>query len=179
MLGPRDFSVVPRGVELFFDKMSPLNGGRPRHAAARRARADEVEAPGRAWVQPGLPASSSRRRRTPDGSPALAAAVRVADGLAEARGWSAEVRCRVRKGLGIALASCGEGQDVQWSRVLPLLHAEQVSTRHVAEVLRQAGVLHDDRPPAFDAWLDRKLDGVASGIRHDAERWLRTLKEAC
>ena len=58
-----------------------------------------------------------------------------------------------------------------------LLQAEQVSTRHVTEVLRQAGVLHDDRPPAFDTWLDRKLDGVASGIGHDVERWLRTLKD--
>jgi hypothetical protein len=166
--------------QLFFDKMSPRNGDRPQPAAARRARAD-APAPGRTWVQPRLPgdplAPPSRPRRTPDASPALAAAVRVADGLAEARGWSAEVRRRVRKGLGIALASCGEGQDVQWSRALPLLQAEQVSTRHVAEVLRQAGVLHDDRPPAFDAWVDRKLDGVASGIRHDVDRWLRTLKD--
>src|SRR6266567_704258 len=48
---------------------------------------------------------------------------------------------------------------------------------HVAEVLRQAGMLHDDRRPAFDAWLDRKLDGVSAGIRRDAERWLRTLKD--
>lgn len=38
-------------------------------------------------------------------------------------------------------------------------------------------MLHDDRPPALDAWLDRKLDGVASGIRHDVERWLRALKD--
>ena len=144
--------------QLFFDKMSPRNGDRPQPAAARRARADPP-APGRTWVQPRLPgdplAPPSRPRRPPDASPPLAAAVRVADGLAEARGWSAEVRRRVCKGLGIAFASCGEGQDVQWSRVLPVLQAEQVSTRHVTEVLRQAGVLHDDRPPAFDAWLDR------------------------
>ena len=38
-------------------------------------------------------------------------------------------------------------------------------------------MLHDDRRPAFDAWLDRKLDGVTGGIRRDAERWLRTLKD--
>ncbi len=50
-------------------------------------------------------------------------------------------------------------------------------TCHVAEVLRRTGVLHDDRRPAFDAWLDRKLDGVTGGIRHDVERWLRTLKD--
>jgi hypothetical protein len=84
--------------QLFFDKMSPRNGDRPQPAAARRARADPP-APGRTWVQPGLPGPPSRPRRTPDASPALAAAVRVADGLAEARGWSAEVRRRVRKGV--------------------------------------------------------------------------------
>jgi hypothetical protein len=38
-------------------------------------------------------------------------------------------------------------------------------------------MLDDDRRPAFDAWLDRKLDGVTAGIRRDAERWLRTLKD--
>jgi hypothetical protein len=165
--------------QLFFGKMSPRNGARPQPATARRARAD-APAPARTRVQPGLPGlltPPSHPRRTPDASPALAAAIRVADGLAETRGWSAEIRRRVRKGLGIALAGCGEGQEAQRSRVLPLLQAGQVSTRHVTEVLRQAGMLHDDRPPAFDAWLDRKLGGVASGIRRDAERWLRTLKD--
>ena len=44
-------------------------------------------------------------------------------------------------------------------------------------MLRQIGVLRDDRPPAFDAWLDRKLDGMAGPIRRDAERWLHTLKD--
>ena len=38
-------------------------------------------------------------------------------------------------------------------------------------------MLHDDRRPAFDAWLDRKLDGLTGGTRRDVERWLRTLKD--
>jgi hypothetical protein len=162
--------------QLFFDKMSPRNGARPQPAAARREGTD-TPAPARAWIQPRLPGPPSRPRRTPDASPALAAAVRVAGRLAEARGWSPEVRYRVCKGLETALAGRGEGENVRWSQVQPLLQAGQVPARHVAEVLRQAGMLHDDRPPAFDAWLDRKLDGVASGIRRDAERWLRTLKD--
>jgi hypothetical protein len=162
--------------QLFFDKMSPRNGAGPRPAA--RAGAGKAPRPGRAWVQPDLLARPASPRRMPEASPALAAAVRVAGSLAEARGWSAEIRRRVRKGLGIALAGCGEGEDIQWSRVLPLLRAAgQASPGNVAEVLRQMGVLRDDRPPAFDAWLDRKLDGVAGPIRRDAERWLRTLKD--
>src|SRR5262249_54864167 len=96
--------------QLFFDKISPRNSSRPQPAATWRARTD-APASGRTWVQPRLPgpgAPPSRPRRTPDASPALAAAVRIADGLAEARGWSAEVRRRVRKGLGIALDGCAE-----------------------------------------------------------------------
>jgi len=108
--------------QLFFDKMSPRKGAGPRPAA--RAGAGKAPLPGRAQVQPDLLARPARPRRIPDAaSPALAAAVRVADSLAEARGWSAEIRRRVRKGLGIALAGCGEGEDVQWSRALPLLRA--------------------------------------------------------
>ncbi|HEY0933182.1 MAG TPA: hypothetical protein VGD91_05490, partial [Trebonia sp.] len=34
----------------------------------------------------------------------------------------------------------------------------------------------DDRRPAFENWLDRRLDGLAPGIRTDAEAWLRTLR---
>jgi len=163
--------------QLFFDKMSPRKGAGPRPAA--RADVGKAPLPGRAWVQPDLLARPARPRRLPEASPALAAAVRAADGLAEARGWSAEIRRRVRTGLGIALAGSGEGEDIQWSRALPLLRAAgQASPGNVAEVLRQMGVLRDDRPmSAFGAWLDRKLDGVASGIRRDAERWLRTLKD--
>ena len=113
----------------------------------------------------------------PPASPSLAAAVRVADRLAEARGWSGEIRRRVCQGLAIALDGHHEGQDVAWSRALPSLRARHLCAGHVAEVLRRAGLLDDDRRPAFDAWLDRKLDGVAGGIRRDAERWLRTLKD--
>ena len=113
----------------------------------------------------------------PPASPSLAAAIRVADRLAEARGWSGEIRRRVRQGLAIALDGHREGQDVAWSRALPALRARHLCAGHVAEVLRQAGLLDDDRRPAFDAWLDRKLDGVTAGIRRDAERWLRTLKD--
>ena len=83
----------------------------------------------------------------------------------------------VRQGLSIALDGHPEGQAVAWSRALPALRARHLCAGHVAEALRQAGMLDDDRRPAFDAWLDRKLDGVAAGIRRDAERWLRTLKD--
>ena len=37
-------------------------------------------------------------------------------------------------------------------------------------------MLDDDRRPSFEIWLERKLDGLAPGIRADAEAWLRTLR---
>jgi site-specific recombinase XerD len=165
--------------QLFFDKMSPRAGARPEPRAA----AGKAPRPGWAWVQPDLPAPAAaparpRSRQLAEPlSPSLACALRAADRLAESRGWSSGVRHRVRKGLRTALAGCAEGEAVRWSLALPALRAGRLCARHVAMVLRQEGLLDDDRPPAFDAWLDRKLDGVASGIRRDAERWLRTLKD--
>ena len=157
--------------QLFFDRMAPRTGTAPR-------RPRRVLPLGAAWVQPELPgAAGPPRAGAPPASPSLAAAIRIADCLAEARGWSGEIRRRVRQGLAAALDGYREGQDVAWSRALPALRAPHLYAGHVAEALRQAGLLHDDRRPAFDAWLDRKLDGVTAGIRRDAERWLRTLKD--
>jgi len=103
-------------------------------------------------------------RRPPPASPSLITAI----GLAEAHGWSGEVRRRVCQGLAITLDGHREGEDARWSQMLPPLRAARISAGHVAGVLRQTGVPHDDRRPAFDAWLGRKLDGVTGGIRHDA-----------
>jgi hypothetical protein len=161
--------------QLFFDRIAPRTAAGPASGAARRPR--RALPPEAAWVQLDLLTPHARPGRCPPASPSLTAAIRAADGLAEARGWSGEVRRRVRQGLAIALAGHQEGQDVRWSRVLPPLRAGHLCAGHVAEVLRQVGVLHDDRRPAFDAWLDRKLDGVTGGIRRDVERWLRTLKD--
>jgi hypothetical protein len=157
--------------QLFFDKMAPRTGPGPARAATRRPR--RAVLPGTARAQPELPAPARRR---PAG-PSLTAAIGIADRLAEARGWSGEIRRRTRQGLSAALDGHPEGEAVAWSRALPVLRARHLCAGHVAEVLRQAGMLDDDRRPAFDAWLDRKLGGVAAGIRRDAERWLRTLKD--
>jgi hypothetical protein len=161
--------------QLFFDRMAPRTGAWTAEAVPRRPRrALPSEA---AWIQPGLPSPHARPGRRPPASPSLAAAIRIADRLAETRGWSGEIRRRVRQGLAITLDGHQEGEDAAWSRALPSLRARHLPSGHVAGVLRQAGLLHDDPRPAFDAWLDRKLDGVAGGIRRDAERWLRTLKD--
>jgi hypothetical protein len=161
--------------QLFFDRMAPRTGAGPAQAALPRRR--RALPPETAWAQPSLLTPAARPGRRPPAGPSLAAAVRIADRLAEARGWSGEIRRRTRQGLAAALDGHREGDDVAWSRALPPLLARHLCAGHVAEVLRQAGMLDDDRRPAFDAWLDRKLDGVTAGIRRDTERWLRTLKD--
>ena len=161
--------------QLFFDRMAPRTGAAPAEAAPRRPRG--AVPPQAAWAQPELPSPHARPGRRPPAGPSLAAAIRIADRTAEARGWSGEIRRRVRQGLAIALDGCQDGEDARWPQALPALHAMHLPAGHVAGVLRQAGLLHDDPRPAFDAWLDRKLDGVAAGIRRDAGHWLRTLKD--
>ena len=148
-----------------------------RAGASRAAPPAQGPVPGSRLGSAGTAVAARPPGPAPPASPSLAAAIRIADRLAEARGWSGEIRRRVRQGLAIALDGHPEGQAVAWSRALPALRARHLCAGHVAEALRQAGLLDDDRRPAFDAWLDRKLDGVTAGIRRDAERWLRTLKD--
>ena len=141
-----------------------------RAGASRAAPPAQGTPPASRLGSAGTAVAARPRGPAPPASPSLAAAIRVADRFAEARGWSGEIRRRVRQGLAITLDGCQDGEDARWQQALPQLHAMHLPAGHVAEALRQAGLLHDDRRPAFDAWLDRKLDGVASGIRRDAER---------
>jgi hypothetical protein len=53
------------------------------------------------------------------------------------------------------------------------LRARDIATERVAEVLKEMGVLVDDRRPAFENWLERKLDGLTPGISRDVEAWQR------
>ncbi|MGW7045162.1 hypothetical protein ACWGDT_21120 [Streptomyces avermitilis] len=39
------------------------------------------------------------------------------------------------------------------------------------------GVLADDRRPSCEDWLEKRLDGLAAGIRRETERWNRTLRD--
>jgi hypothetical protein len=115
----------------------------------------------------------NRRRHADLANPALLHARRAAHTLGEARGWSHELVKRVDQGLVVLLSAHSGGDKVRYSELLP-------AVRHrarVAEVLDQVGLLHDDRVPAFETWLQRKLDRIAPAIRRDAENWIRTLHD--
>lgn len=78
---------------------------------------------------------------------------------AEARDWTRRVRF---------------GSSEGW---FPVLRALDIGAERVAEVLEEMGVLVDDRRPAFEDWLDRKLDGLAPGISREVETWQRALHD--
>ncbi|MDQ2708154.1 MAG: hypothetical protein M3Z25_11180 [Actinomycetota bacterium] len=66
---------------------------------------------------------------------------------------------------------------VRWSELFPAMRALNIGADRVAEVPREMGVPLDDRRPAFEDWLQRKLDGLAPGIRVAVEAWLRIMHD--
>jgi integrase len=107
-------------------------------------------------------------------NPWLTWAIYLAYQRGEARGWRRGVRITVRRGLTIVLSQHSAGEVVRWSELSPAMRAHEIGTERVAEILREMGVLLDDRRPTFEGWLHRKLDGLAPGIGIAAEAWLRT-----
>jgi hypothetical protein len=69
------------------------------------------------------------------------------------------------------------GDVVRYSEVIAVQQALGIRAGRTAEVLEEMGVLDDDRRRSFEGWLERKLDGLAPGIRADAEAWLRNLRD--
>ena len=69
------------------------------------------------------------------------------------------------------------GEVDRHSEIFPALRSRGLSVQRTAEVLADIGVFHDDRTPPFEQWLERKLDGIAPGIRRDVEDWARLLHD--
>jgi hypothetical protein len=110
-------------------------------------------------------------------NPWLHWAQHVAQGRGEARGWSTRIRFSVQHGLTIVLSHHIEGDTIHYSELTPALNDRWISVERVAEVLAEIGVLVDDRPSAFETALNRQLEGLAPGIRHDVEAWQRALHD--
>jgi len=110
-------------------------------------------------------------------NPWLCWAIYLAHQRGEARGWSRGARIGVRRGLTIVLSAHTGGDVVRWSELFPAMRALWISSERVAEVLQQMGVLLDDRRPAFEDWLHRKLHGLAPSIHTAVEAWLRTMHD--
>jgi hypothetical protein len=172
--------------QLFFDRMQLRRPHRPVRRHDRRG--SPVKPPpapaGRPacrWTQPRLfEAWRDFTRFDEDadadlGNPWLAWGLYLAWQRGESRGWRRGLRFAVRRTLIIVLSRHEPGDTVRYSEVICLQQALGIRAGRTAEVLQEMGVLDDDRRPSFEGWLDRKLDGLAPGIRADVEAWLRTM----
>lgn len=110
-------------------------------------------------------------------NPWLLWAQHTARQFGEARGWTKWVASDVDRALVILLSNHIEGERIRHSELSPALRAHGLSAERTIEVLDRLGLFEDDRVPAFQRWLDRKLADVAPGIRHDVEAWLRLLRD--
>lgn len=116
---------------------------------------------------------SDRRRDADLTNPTLIRGRRVAQDFGEAHGWSHALITSVDQALVVLLSGHTGDEKVRYSELIS-------AVRHrgrVAEILDQLGLLDDDRAPAFEAWLARKLDGITPGIRRDVEDWIRALHD--
>jgi site-specific recombinase XerD len=135
------------------------------------------------WAQLRLPFDASRdysryaRRPHADlANPTLIRARQAARATGEARGWTRWVANDVDRALVILLSSHTGGDTIRHSELFPVLRRYGLSAERTIEILTPLGLFTDDRVPAFETWLQRKLAGITPGIRHDAEDWLRTLR---
>ncbi|MEU6012247.1 hypothetical protein [Streptomyces sp. NPDC047453] len=110
-------------------------------------------------------------------NPWLAWGRHTAHRLGETRGWPRQTRLNVDQALVMLLSGHADGDVIRYSEIAPMLRARGLSTVRTTDVLDHMGVFLDDRPATFDLWLERKLDGLAVGIRGDVEGWARTLHD--
>ncbi len=118
-----------------------------------------------------------RRRHGDYDNPALIAARRAAALIAEARGWTLGVQADVDRALVILLSGHADGDTIAFSELFPALRRHSLSAERTIEVLQRVHLFDDDRTPSFESWLERKLAGLAPGIRRDVEHWVRTLRD--
>ncbi|WP_413752420.1 hypothetical protein NRF20_09725 [Streptomyces sp. R-74717] len=185
-------SIMPflrqvRHQQLFFANMQrPRNGGPPVGKEGRRVlKPRPVPEPVQLrtpWAQLRLaeaPRVLSRydHRRRDLTNPTLDLARRRARTIGEARGWTRWVTLEVNRALVILLSGHLPGEKIRYSEMFDGLRHFGLNIKRTAEVLGQLDLLDDDRIPAFESWLERKLDGLTDGIRQDAEDWIRTLRD--
>jgi hypothetical protein len=108
--------------------------------------------------------------------PHIALAMRTADRVAGAYGWSARLRDDVGRGMIIALACRPPDEPVPYSELETLATHLHISANRVAAVLDQVDLLLDDRADAIELNWRHRLHDVAPAIRCDTLDWLARLR---
>jgi integrase len=159
-----------RGVKGRPRKPLPPAAVRPRPAAVQPALFDALP---RAYRF----GRTDLRAGPPPGNPWLAWALHLAHAMAETRGLDATVHRELNRTLVMLLAGYVEGDIIRVSDFRDVLARRGAGQARTFEILTAMGILADDRPPAFDAWLDAKLDGLAPPIAAQARRWVLVLRD--
>ncbi|WP_327243000.1 hypothetical protein [Streptomyces sp. NBC_01320] len=97
--------------------------------------------------------------------------------LAETRGWGRNIRFAVNRALTLVLTGYVEGDVIRHTEIFALLRALDLPVGHTVTVLDEMGIFEDDSEPSFERWLAERLEGLAPGIRSEAERWTRVLRD--
>ncbi|MFI5851607.1 integrase [Micromonospora chalcea] len=177
---------LPAHRDLHPKPAAPLRGvGSGAAGVSRRQPPPVVGRPRHTPIQPPLldtpPRQYQRRidlRNGPEwDNPWLDWALHLAHRLAERRGFNEPVRGATNRALVMLLADHNPGEMVRRSDIAQALRASGNAVEHTAGVLAEMGILHDDRPDVFQAWLDDKLTGLAPAISSHAGRWARDLRQ--
>ncbi|WP_333772260.1 hypothetical protein [Streptomyces sp. IBSBF 3136] len=84
----------------------------------------------------------------------------------------------MNRALVIVLSGFREGEPIRYSELFPALRVRGLPVVRTAEVLDHLGLFTDDRAPAIDRWLERKLDGMPPGVHRAVDAWIRTLLDS-
>jgi len=117
------------------------------------------------------------RSGPPPDNPWLAWALHLAHQMGEVHGFSPIVRGTLQRSLVMLLADYRPGELIRYSDYEPALRKRGASHAQATAILSEMGVLDDDRPPVFDAWLEDKLDGLAPSIVAETRRWANARKD--
>ncbi|MEU2873493.1 hypothetical protein ABZ769_30550 [Streptomyces olivoreticuli] len=152
--------------------------GRPRKLPPTEFVPATWQVPGQLALFPARPdyLRFERARHANPDNPSLIAALRVARDLAEAHGWARWILREINDGLLVLLSGHAPGDLIAYSDIVPIDQLGH-NVGHTAEVLDQLGILHDDRTPAFDGWLQAKLATLAAPMAAEVETWANTLRD--
>jgi hypothetical protein len=91
-------------------------------------------------------------------------------------GWSKSLSWQVRTGVQVVLAlQSSPGAPVNASEAA-VLGPTDLPLKHVLEVFDAAGMLVDDREPAFDQWFARQTADLPEQMRGELSQWFTTMR---
>jgi hypothetical protein len=101
----------------------------------------------------------------------------IARDLAGIRGWNPRIVTETGRALAVVLADHIPGDMIAWSALPAALRSRDLSVTRTAEILELAGLLHDDRVPAFASLMRARLALLPAPMAADVGHWLRTRSE--